>query len=246
MVWYTLESFSGVGVVESHFDYLQLPEFDWERPPPRSEHPYWEYGGHDDQIVIVGLAWALTENTERYVIPHLNWKNASEAAGAHSVDHVLWEYSNGAFTEARSWEPTEPPNKPPWTRQLDYTGFFPVESLPELSYVYRELAGEAKRVNLFGLTDASRYAEIAQRLNAPTTPEMADLLGPGDWFIDLTWGYSYEIDRFTVATQAGGESRFEAVINTFRERIDDYEQSLEDIENLPDYMTALARLQGCL
>jgi hypothetical protein len=70
------------------------------------------------------------------------------------------------------------------------------------------------------------------------------LLEDGEWFIDLAWGYSYGVDQFVIATWPTGRSRFEAAIDEFRERIDDFELSGPNIDNLLDYMAALAHLQG--
>lgn len=245
LVRYTLGSFGGVGVVEDNFLYYRLPDFDLRQPPPRAEHPYWEFGASRPyEIALVGLAWALTKDTERYIIPHWNWKQAAEAAGASKVQHVRWEYRGDGFIEARSWEPTDPPDKPPWTRRLDYTGTFRVEGLPQLSQVLRKLADEGKQMSVFGLRDGSRAADVVQRLGAETRPELADLLEDSEWFIDLAWGYSYQTDQFQIATWPSGRPRFEAVIDEFRERIDHFELSTSNIDNLPDYMAALARLQG--
>lgn len=244
LVRFTLGSFDGVGVVEGNVLYYEFADFDRGHPPPRSEHPYHEFGGPPYEVALVGLAWALTEDTERYVIPHWNWKQAAEAAGAHEVQHVRWECYGDGFIEAQSWEPTDPPDKPPWTRRLDYTGMFRVDALPQLSRVLKELADEAKRMTLFGLRNESRAAEVVQSLSGQTRPELSDLIDDGEWFIDLAWGYSYEADRFLIATRASGQPRFEAVVDEFRERIDAFELSIPNIDNTADYMTALGRLQG--
>ena len=229
LVRYSREADGGVGVIGSPYAPI------WSDP---------EYGGTPDQVAVIGLAWALTEDTHRYVLPVWNWKNAASAAGALTVEHVRWEYTDGGFTEAKSWDPTDPLDRWPWYRQLDYTGLFRVESLSQLAQVVNKLAEEHKRVSLFGLNEESRFVDVVHRLNGQTRPELPDLIETGEWFIDLFWGVDINIDRFLIATQSGGEARFETVLAETRDRIAEYERTLKTGDNTLDGSAALARLQG--
>lgn len=145
------------------------------------------------------LAWELTAGRSRSAIPTYYRDEAAQLreVGREAVQLVRWEYevdveqpewltADIGFVPARACVPLWPAADP-WQREhAGFAGLFALASFRHLTDLALAVAGDAtSEITLFALRDPGRTRLLASTLNQAHHPDLAEILQPGDIFVDL-------------------------------------------------------------
>jgi hypothetical protein len=146
------------------------------------------------------FAWALTAGRSRYAIPAYYRDQAAQLLGIdrEAVQLVRWEYE--VDSERSEWPAADVGFVPgracvpmrPWSDQWErdhagFAGLFELDSLDDLTNLHLAVSFDASsELTLFALSDPGRAELLVAALNQDDRPTLADILQPGDIFVDLT------------------------------------------------------------
>jgi hypothetical protein len=143
------------------------------------------------------LAWALTAGSSRLAIPAYYRDDAAALLGIDraTMSLVRWEYevdvernqwsdADHGFVPARACVPVR---ADPW--QLDHAGFaglFEVTEFRQFTALDRAVGFDtSSQLTLFGIGQPGRTDGLRRALNRANRPYLAEILRPGDLFVDL-------------------------------------------------------------
>lgn len=145
------------------------------------------------------LTWELTAGRSRFAIPAYYRHEAARLRGMNdeAVRLVRWEYevdveqpewfiADIGFVPARACVPLQPAPDP-WQREhAGFAGLFNLASFRHLTDLALAVAGDAtSEITVFALQDPGRSRLLASTLNQAQRPDLAEILQPGDIFVDL-------------------------------------------------------------
>ena len=140
------------------------------------------------------LTWELTAGRRRFAIPA--YYRDLLGMNREAVQRVRWEYE--VDTEQPEWLTADigfvparacvRPAPDLWQRDhVGFAGLFELASYRHLTDLALAVAGDAtSEITLFALRDQDRSHFLASALNQAPGPHLADILQPGDIFVDLT------------------------------------------------------------
>ncbi|WP_410809513.1 hypothetical protein [Micromonospora sp. 067-2] len=166
-------------------------------------NPWSRYAINNDDgealAVWRALTWELTAGRSRFAIPAYYRDEAARlrSMSREAVRLVRWEYevdveqhewpiADVGFVPARACVPL-PPALDPWQREhVGFAGLFDVASFRHLTDLALAVAGDAtSEITVFALEDPDRCRLLASTLNQAHPPDLAEILQPGDIFVDL-------------------------------------------------------------
>jgi hypothetical protein len=183
-------------VTEANWPVLRS-EWPAGQPTPMLRHAV-DDNNTEEVAVYLGLPWRLTDGRSRHAIPCYFRDQAARLLG-REPRFVAWEYDveadeadpgrrENGFVSARASIPIRPR---PTAFQLAHrheAGLFHLTRHEDLVGLTRAALGDASaEVSVFAVAD-DRQDALVDALWAPEAPELSDLLGDGDLFVDLTLG----------------------------------------------------------
>jgi hypothetical protein len=145
------------------------------------------------------LAWALTKGRYRFAIPAYYRDETAQQLGMtrEAVRLVRWEYevdvkepewctADTGFVPARACVPLRPAPDP-WQRDhAGFAGLFELLSFRHLTDLALTVGADASsEITMFALGDPGRAHSLTLTLDQPDRPALAEILQPGDIFLDL-------------------------------------------------------------
>ncbi len=226
--------------------------------------PFLRYGVNnvDGEALAVwrALAWALTEGTQRWAIPTFDRDAAAEGLGVarEEVTMVSWEYkvdtavaefpgADRGFVPARSCVPVESDR---WQRRhRHHAGLFALHDFADLTALELAVQFDSEsEITLFGLAAGRTGADLAAGLDGPRPPRLADVLRPGDVFVDLT----VFRDRFgdlddptshlTVRSTEPLDERLAELVDHYHAAFGSYVRGVDQIHTFEDFGAAMDEL----
>ncbi|MGX6447392.1 hypothetical protein ACVU7I_04905 [Patulibacter sp. S7RM1-6] len=168
-----------------------------DRPTPLTRHAV-DVGNAEEIAVYLGFVWRLTEGRARHAIPCYYRDQAARVLG-RAGRFVAWEYEVDAegtdadardtgFVPARAAVPIRPEPTAFEREHRRRAGLFRLDTYADLVGVTRATLGDASaEVSVFAVAD-DRLGALVDALRGPERPDLADLLGADDLFVDLTIG----------------------------------------------------------
>ncbi|GAA3475706.1 hypothetical protein GCM10018966_002320 [Streptomyces yanii] len=93
--------------------------------------------------------------------------------------------------------------------------------------------------------DPGRFDRPTTALRGPTRPTLTEVLGGDGVFVDLTIGSDLgNYDSVIVASTAGFLPRLADLTADYARRIEAYEQRLDELRDVPDFLRAMHKLAG--
>ncbi|GAA1542299.1 hypothetical protein GCM10009827_072290 [Dactylosporangium maewongense] len=199
------------------------------------------------------VAWAVTEGLHRCGIPHWDRDNAAVGLGVDrdAMRLVRWEYdldvADGdlGFVPARASVRIHPP---PDQWEIDHGGFaglFPLASFDDLTRLDGAVfASDRAQVTVFGL-DGDRFDALADALNAPDRPVLADILRPGEMVVSLATVRDDWMTHWTNTLTVRATSETDVVYRAaahFGAAYQCYLDGLDSMKTLADFRSAAALL----
>ncbi|MEU5941841.1 hypothetical protein ABZ807_22255 [Micromonospora sp. NPDC047548] len=177
----------------------------WEQNYPEDPdiNPWQRHGinNNDGEALAVwrALAWALTAGRSRFAIPTYYRDQAAQCLSVdrQTVQLVRWEYevdveqpeclsADVGFVPARACVSLWPAPDLWERRHAEFAGLFGLDSFRDFTNLDLAVAGDASsELTLFALSDPARAGFLAASLNQADRPYLADILQPGDIFVDL-------------------------------------------------------------
>lgn len=177
----------GAGVVERHWDAL------YRQPlPDRDRNPFFTHGvnnnNREEVALYLGLAWALTDERDRWAIPVDGLEDARTWYGREDFELVRWDYDVDA--EQTDWTARDRgftrASYPVDRRQLRGpaspgagrpAGVFPVRNRHELTDLLVACLGDVwSTVVVFGV-DPDTHASVQERLRDRRRPTLRHVVG---------------------------------------------------------------------
>jgi hypothetical protein len=207
----------------------------------------------EEVAVYLGLIWQLTEGRSRYAIPCYYRDDATRALGKGCL-FVAWEYEVDAeepdgdqrdkgFVPARACVPIRPePTAYEWEHRAQ-AGLFRIDTYRELVCLTRATLGDASaEVCVFAVSD-DRRDELVDALRGRRPPNLSELLGDGDLFIDLTIGVDLGYyDSLIVYSRADIAERLNRLAGEYEAAIAAYEAHVPNITTVEDMLRELDTL----
>jgi hypothetical protein len=206
----------------------------------------------EEVAVYLGLMWHLTDGLHRCAIPAYYRDQATRLLG-HEPRFVAWEYEVDAtqkdplrrdigFVPARSAVPV-----PASVFEKDHraqAGLFDIATFDDLvSLTVATLGDASAEVTLFALKDQSGIDRLQHRLAHRTVPSLADVLEPGDRFIDLTLGVDLgNWDSLIIASKDAIADEVGTVSRRFERAVDRYERRIDETSTIEAMLVQLSRL----
>jgi len=247
---------------------------DWSEAAATHSTPLdvWAVGSAGEEVALyLAFAWRISAGTQglpnfrRFVIPRFHRVAGMYAAGEpyamvnweHQVDELGTNTNDCAirgFVPARSLVRLGP-EPGPWEREnADRAGLFEVFTFAQLKTMMRMLDDATATINLFaprderldrGTRTTPRSLLLAQRLMADGRPRMADLLEPGELFIDLTVGFDPGYtDMLVIQSPVQIEDRLDPLVAEYETAIERYERELDSIASVAEFNQRLGQLVG--
>ncbi|MGW9211791.1 hypothetical protein ACWGR4_33070 [Embleya sp. NPDC055664] len=207
----------------------------------------------------MGLVWRLTAGLARYAIPAYYLHDAARTLGREPV-LVDWEYEVDAeqVTAAardNGFVPGSATNRflrgpTGWEGERigrDGAGLFPLATPRDLvSALHAVLLDASSEITVFAVTPgAERFERLTAALRGPVRPVLADVLGDDGIFVDLTIGSDVgNHDSIIVASQTDPLDRLTGLAADSTKRVESYEQRLDELRNVPDFLRAMPTLAG--
>ncbi|MEU8264820.1 hypothetical protein AB0C02_29915 [Micromonospora sp. NPDC048999] len=241
----------------------------WEQDYPEDPgmNPWHRHGvnNNDGEALAVWrvLAWALTAGRSRFAIPAYYRDEAAQLLGVDrgAVQLVRWEYevdveqpewhtADVGFVPARAcvsrW-----PAADRWEHgHAEFAGLFGLGSFRDFTNLDLAVSGDASsEVTLFALSDPARAGFLAASLNQIDRPYLAEILQPGDIFVDLAVGHdrgtgasSYLTVKAAEATEVVGQlaDHFSRAFRRYLDRVgqirtfEEFHAAIDDLLAPPD------------
>ncbi|MGW4507322.1 hypothetical protein ACWENO_22090 [Streptomyces sp. NPDC004436] len=230
---------------------------DW--PDGRTPFSEWAVNNNnaEEVAVYVGLLWRLSAGLARYAIPAYYRGDAARALGREPV-LVDWEYEvdaeettaearDNGFVPGRSAVRIRPEPTAWEVENAGRAGLFPLETPRDLVCALRAVVFDASsEVTVFAVPPGpERFARLAAALRGPVRPSLGDVLGDDGILLDLTIGSDLgTYDSLLVASRTDLRERLAALAADCDRRVDSYEQGLDRLRTVPDFLHAMPDLAG--
>lgn len=240
--------------VETHWAGLYQ---EWRDEPT----PWTEYAVNNNNTeeiaVYLGLIWRVTDGLARYGIAAYYRDQA--AAILHQEPRLIgWEYEIAAeelhpgrrdhgFVPGRSCVPIRPAPTDWQSETAAQAGMFGITEPRDLvGLLQATLLDASAEVAIFGVEPGpDRLTALARSLSEASRPSLADVLRPGDVFIDLTVGVDLGYyDSITVASRADLTAPLRHLADDYDRRIADYEARAGALPDIPAFLAAMSALTG--
>ncbi|WP_328491741.1 hypothetical protein OHS59_02605 [Streptomyces sp. NBC_00414] len=228
---------------------------------PQDRTPFTEWAVNNNNMeevaVYLGFVWRLTAGLARYAIPTYYREEAERLLG-RAPALVDWEYEvdaeqTTAALRDRGFVPgrsaiTKGPNPTPWQAEnAARAGVFPLETPRDLvAALHAVLCDASAEISVFAVAPGpERFTRLASALRGPTRPTPAEVLGDDGVFVDLTIGCDLGYyDSLIVASPVGLMPRLADLTADHGRRIEAYEEGLNELTDVPDFLRAMRRLSG--
>ena len=206
--------------------------------------------------IYLGLAWRITQGLDRFGIPTWTRDDASDETGK-SFDFVKWEYSTNVdgkildqgFIPASSSPGPIDPHSDTYLDVWKYehrnlAGLFSLESFVEFVGIQKPSLVEAfSETNYFALESNKSLEGLVAALNSNTRPELADILGANDIFIDLFVGLDMGYpDSVLIKSKRNLKPQLNMLVNEYQVSIEKFEARMADIYEMNDFTKAITEL----
>jgi len=206
----------------------------------------------EEIAVYLGLVWQLTSELHRWAIPAYYRDDAARLL-RQEPRFVAWEYEVDATQEEPSarqvgFVPARSAAQIPASAfERDHraqAGLFAVNGFDDLVSLTLATIGDASaEVTLFALTDPDAVDRLVQRLRGRSAPHLADLLEPGDRFVDLTIGVDLgHWDSLIIASRDDISEEVAALARLFERAVDRYERHVDETSTVEAILAELSRL----
>ncbi|HTJ32683.1 MAG TPA: hypothetical protein VL738_05585 [Dactylosporangium sp.] len=193
------------------------------------------------------VAWAVTDGLRRCGIPYWHRDTAAIRLGVdrEALQLVRWEYDIDLGFVPASASVSIHPAPDQW--EIDHRGFaglFPLASFDDLTRLDDAAADIQAKVTVFGL-DGDRFEELADALNAPDRPVLADILRPGEVLASLVTVRDGWLNTMTNTFTVRTATETDLVHRTAAHYSAAYQRYLDDLDGmrtLADFRTAATRL----
>ncbi|MET7304127.1 hypothetical protein [Embleya sp. NPDC005575] len=230
---------------------------------PEGRTPFSEWAVNNNNMeevaVYVGLVWRLTAGLARYAIPTYYRDDAARTLGREPT-LVDWEYEVDAEqVTAESRDNGFVPGSSDVRFRRGPTGWevervgragaglFPLATPRDLvSALHAVVFDASSEITVFAVSPgAERFERLTAALRGPVRPALADVLGDDGIFVDLTIGSDVgNYDSVIVASQTDLRSLPTALAADCTKRVESYEQRLDELRSVPDFLRAMPALAG--
>jgi hypothetical protein len=214
----------------------------------------------EDLAVWRALAWALTGGRERYALPVFDRDGV--AAKLHVPRHdlvlVRWEYrvdveqetpdeADLGFLPAKACVRIHPQPDAWELEHRDEAGLFQLSSFSDLTGVDLVLSRDVwSELGIFGLQIGIGGAErLIESLRAPEQPQLAQVLGPGDVFVDLAIvrdRFLGNTSYFTLVSPAEMGARLAVLVDHYEAAFVRYADRAPGLKNFEAFAAAVEEL----
>ncbi|MFY1652145.1 hypothetical protein ACN27J_14770 [Solwaraspora sp. WMMB762] len=232
-----------------------LWEQDYPEEPYRNPWRRYAINNNDGEALAVwrAFAWALTAGRSRYAIPAYYRDQAAQLLGIdrEAVQLVRWEYevdsessewpaADVGFVPGRACVPMRPPPDQ-WERDhAGFAGLFTLDSFDDLLNLHLAVAGDASsEVTLFALSDPDRAELLAAALNQDDRPDLADILQPGDIFVDLTVAHDLGFTSTLTVKATEAVEEIDQLADHFSQAFRRYLGKLDRIDSFGEFCEAI-------
>lgn len=231
----------------------------WEQDYPEEPHrnPWRRYAinNNDGEALAVwrAFAWALTANRSRYAIPAYYRDEAAQHLGIdrEAVQLVRWEYE--VDSEHSEWPAADVGFVPgrasvpmrPWSDQWErdhagFAGLFKLDSFEDLLNLHLAVSFDASsELTLFALSDQDRAALLVAALNQDDRPDLADILQPGDIFVDLTVAHDLGFTSKLTVKASEAVEEIDQLADHFSQAFRRYLGKLDRVESFEEFDEAI-------
>ncbi|WP_432049892.1 hypothetical protein [Verrucosispora sp. NA02020] len=233
----------------------------WEQdyPDDADLNPWCRYainnGDGEALAVWRALTWELTAGRSRFVIPAYYRDEAAQlrSVSREAVRLVRWEYevdveqsewlsADVGFVPARACVPLRPaPGL--WQREhAGFAGLFTLASFRHLTDLALAVGGDAtSEITLFALHDPGRTRLLASTLNQAHRPDLAEVLQPGDIFVDLSVVHDLGAGAASYLTVKTPEAtdKVELLAGHFSEAFRRYANAASQIRTFDEFHSAI-------
>ncbi|MYX32667.1 hypothetical protein [Streptomyces sp. SID8377] len=228
---------------------------------PQRQTPFSEWAVNNNNMeevaVYVGLIWRLTDGLARYAIPRYYRDDATQTLGREPI-MVDWEYDvdaeqltplsrDNGFVPGRS-ALTICPQPTAWeVENASRAGLFPLATLRDLvSALHAVLFDASSEMTVFAIPPgAERLERLTAALRGPVRPALGDVLEDDGIFLDLTIGSDLgNYDSIIVASSTDLLSPLTNLAADCAQRVESYEQRLDELRSVPDFLRAMPQLAG--
>lgn len=214
------------------------------------ETPFDKYSinniNREEVAIYLGLIWRLSENYTRMALPSYYRETSSIILGKN-YSNVLWEYrvenkdcyKDLGFNIGRSWSNIT-------NRVVNEAGIFEVNSFHEFILLQNSVQREASsNINLYCLNSPKRKEVLIEKLHANKAPNLINVLEENEIFINLAIGSDPGYcDVLLIKSKNDIEGQINKIVKEYTCSIMDYENSVDKIQTLDQFLTAMARIIG--
>ncbi|MFI5803640.1 hypothetical protein [Streptomyces sp. NPDC051561] len=230
---------------------------DW----PEDETPFTEWAvnnnNSEEVALYIGLVWHLTAGLARYAIPAYYRDEAQRTVG-RTPTLIDWQYEVDAeqptpalrargFVPGRAAVPSSPRGTA-WQRaNSGRAGLFPLSTPRDLvSLLHAVIFDASSEITVFAVAPGSeRLARLAAALRGPDRPELSDVLGDEGVCVDLTLGSDLGCDDSLIAaSRTDLRPRLTALTTACAHRIQAYDQAVDKLVTVPEFLLAMRALAG--
>jgi len=199
----------------------------------------------------LGLAFRLTAGLERWVLPAYYRDHAEKALG-REPELVRWEFEveippDGSacrpvgFVPAHACVPYDSTVEE--RARADRAGLFEIRTFRELAAANLALSSDASsELSLFGIMPGE-IGRLTEALRGERKPELAELLRPGEVFVDVVMGYDLGYpDSLLIASRDDISERIEILRGETVAGLARFEAEVEQVGDIAGYMRLLRRI----
>lgn len=228
---------------------------------PEGKTPFTEWAVNNNNMeevaVYVGFIWRLTAGLARYAIPAYYRDDAERTLG-RTPTLVDWEYEvdseqmtaslrDKGFVPGRSAVTMRPKRTSRQVQNSNRAGMFPLVTPRDLVAALQAVIFDASsEITLFAVASGpARFKRLTAALRGPVRPTLAEVLSDDGIFVDLTIGSDMgNYDSVIVASPTDLLPRLAGLAAHYACRIEEYEQRLNELRDVPDFLRAMRKLAG--